>query len=695
MKRPIICLVLGLFALCLAAVATTAGDVTLIGSQRIVFETKFGDDNSVQYPCGTIARRAIGPNYNVDNEPFFDGSIAPISYVEGSTKKLYFNVSVGYKDYRLTSTLTGSGESASFTNGVLDCHPVFVSALSASDSAFTWGEWLYGTFHDVPNNKVYSVIYNEYYGGNYGSVTPVDNYSAYAALGLAVSDDKGANFHRIRTAPDHIFLRTPELRQPTQDGQGIGWFGGIFKSPLDQKYYVAGGSGKTGETLIVRTSDLQDPNGWKVWDGIDFETDLPPTGIDPAGFEQDPGIKVNPLYIGYSDYFKKYISVTINSDQFANGRHNLIVYHLSDDLVHWGPARKLMYNPACGADHVCTDGEEPLPAYPSLMDPGYLSQTDNSIQASNGITGAHPLVTYINKGSSSDTAVRQQFATQKISFDQVVFNRMDNFSVRAVVGMGNKAAVMGFIVQGTEPKKMVFRALGPSLSLFLGYPNLRYPRISLYDGNGALLASNQYWRSGPDEEYLTSIGLNPLEDNESALVATLWPGTYTVKIDHLCLECEDGIGVLEAYDLSSTAESKIVQVAIRGYSQPGHGALTMGLISRGGQTAVIRGTGISTLAPNGFSPVIPNPYLTAYNSVGSQIASNDNWNTPTSNGSIVQSYGLAPGNSLESATIFFTTTPVFSTTAPNSVFSNYSVQLQGTGFGLLELYSVNAPMVNN
>ena len=653
--------------------SANAGDVILIGLERIVFSTLTGTTQGVSYPCGFIPRTIPGRCGPVDNEPYFDGPIAPVSYLLGTTKKLYFNLSLGHKNYRLTSTLTGSGESASFSNGILDCHPVYTASLSGSDDSFAWAEWLYGTFRDVPNNKVYGVLYNEYHGGQ----CPPDNYGVYVALGLAVSSDNGANFAKIRGAPNHIFLRTPELRQPIAAAQGYGWFGGIFKSPLDQFYYAGGGSAATDQTVLMRNNNLENPNTWYAWNGVGFNVNVPPTGLNPAAFQ---GIGINPLYLGYSDYFKKYIAVTIGSTDNYQSGNNLIVYNLSDDLVHWGPPRKIMYNPACGPDQNCfNDPKGELASYPSIMDPMYLSETGDSTKASNGMTGMKPLVTYI-KNFSGQT-IRQQFATQKVSFENVVVNRMDNFSMRGVVGAGNQNLVMGFIMQGSESKKFVFRGIGPSLPLppNFGYPKIANPRISLYGSNGALIASNAGWTSlsQQNRSFLTSNGMQPGSTSESALVVTLGPDTYTIKMDN-----GTGVGLIEGYDFSSTAEAKIAQVSVRGYSQPGYGALTMGFISRGGQQGVVRGTGTSTLAPAGLSPVIPNPYVTVYNSAGGQIISNDDWPTDP-NAGVIEGYGLAPGNSLESATMFSTTTVL------PSKFSVYTVQLQGTGYGLLELYNVN------
>ena len=107
----------------------------------------------------------------------------------------------------------------------------------------------------------------------------------------------------------------------------------------------------------------------------------------------------------------------------------------------------------------------------------------------------------------------------------------------------------------------------------------------------------------------------------------------------------------------------------------------MGFISRGGQTAVVRGTGNSSLAPFGFSPVIPDPYISVSKN-GGFLIDNDNWGWDPNAWTIQNIYGLAPGDSLESATLFSTEA------ALPAKYSSYTVVLQGTGFGLLDLYNV-------
>src|SRR5437870_13918320 len=56
-----------------------------------------------------------------------------------------------------------------------------------------------------------------------------------------------------------------------------------------------------------------------------------------------------------------------------------------------------------------------------------------------------------------------------------------NISTRGLVQTGDNVMIGGFIVQGTQPKNMIIRAIGPELSQF-GVPNpLADPILELHD----------------------------------------------------------------------------------------------------------------------------------------------------------------------------------------------------------------------
>ena len=104
----------------------------------------------------------------------------------------------------------------------------------------------------------------------------------------------------------------------------------------------------------------------------------------------------------------------------------------------------------------------------------------------------------------------------------------------------------GLIVLGADPQNVIVRAMGPSLPL---PGNLADPILELHDGNGALVVSNDNWRSDQEAE-ITATGLPPANDAESAIVRTLMPGNYTAIVSGK--NGTNGIALVEAYALADT-----------------------------------------------------------------------------------------------------------------------------------------------
>ena len=70
---------------------------------------------------------------------------------------------------------------------------------------------------------------------------------------------------------------------------------------------------------------------------------------------------------------------------------------------------------------------------------------------------------------------------------------LGNISTRSFVQTGDNVMIGGFIVEGTQPKRVIVRAIGPELTQY-GVPNiLANPTLELHDGTGALIASNDNW----------------------------------------------------------------------------------------------------------------------------------------------------------------------------------------------------------
>jgi len=72
--------------------------------------------------------------------------------------------------------------------------------------------------------------------------------------------------------------------------------------------------------------------------------------------------------------------------------------------------------------------------------------------------------------------------------------QLGNISTRAFVQTGDDVMIGGFIVQGSHPKRVIIRAIGPELTQY-GVPNaMGNPTLELHDSSGALIASNDNWR---------------------------------------------------------------------------------------------------------------------------------------------------------------------------------------------------------
>jgi len=87
----------------------------------------------------------------------------------------------------------------------------------------------------------------------------------------------------------------------------------------------------------------------------------------------------------------------------------------------------------------------------------------------------------------------------------------------------------GFIVTGTQSKRVIVRAIGPSLGGF-GVPNpLQDPVLELRDGNGALIDQNDNWRD-TNETAIMASGFAPANNAESAILISRPPGNTTAIV---------------------------------------------------------------------------------------------------------------------------------------------------------------------
>jgi hypothetical protein len=252
-----------------------------------------------------------------------------------------------------------------------------------------------------------------------------------------------------------------------------------------------------------------------------------------------------------------------------------------------------------------------------------------------------------------------------------------NISTRTRIETGDNILIGGFIITGTQPKKVMVRAIGPSLSSFLPGA-LADPILELRDSSGDLIASNDNWRSNQEAEIIATT-IPPSHNLESAIVATLpaQNSAYTAIVRGV--NNGTGIGLVEVYDLAQTLDSKPANISTRGFVQTGNNVLIGGLIVLGQDPLkiIVRATGPSLAVPQPLG----DPTLTLHDGNGVLIASNDNWRSDQEADIIAT--GLQPSNNLESAIV---------TTLPANGGS-YTAIVRGdndaSGVALVEVYDIN------
>ena len=151
--------------------------------------------------------------------------------------------------------------------------------------------------------------------------------------------------------------------------------------------------------------------------------------------------------------------------------------------------------------------------------------------------------TTILRGAGNTTGVG---LVEAYDLDLTAGSKLANISTRGLVGTGDNVLIGGFILLGPDSQRLIVRAIGPSLPVGGTLPD---PALELRDGDGALLQSNDNWRSAQEAEIIAT-GVPPSNDLESAIVATL-PGNgaaFTAIVRGV--NNATGVALVEVYALN-------------------------------------------------------------------------------------------------------------------------------------------------
>jgi sugar lactone lactonase YvrE len=254
-----------------------------------------------------------------------------------------------------------------------------------------------------------------------------------------------------------------------------------------------------------------------------------------------------------------------------------------------------------------------------------------------------------------------------------------NISTRLRVETDNNVLIAGFIVTGTVGKRVLIRALGPSLSGFVqGF--LLDPTLELYDPNGALFASNDNWRAAFNAPDIQATGIPPSNDLESAILATLPPGQgYTAVVRGNA--SATGIAIVEVYNLNHNVDSVLANISTRGLVQTAENVIIGGFILGGNNgtcKVLIRAIGPS-LSPS-LSVPLADPTLRLHDGNGNIVAANDNWRDDPNQAAEITATGIPPNNDFESAMV--------QTLPAGNYTSIVAGRSDGTGVALVEVYNL-------
>jgi len=153
--------------------------------------------------------------------------------------------------------------------------------------------------------------------------------------------------------------------------------------------------------------------------------------------------------------------------------------------------------------------------------------------------------TAIVRGSNNSTGV----ALVEVYELDSLSTRLSNISTRGQVGTNQNVLIGGLIISGSTSKKLIVRAIAPSLASppFSLSGTLSNPTLELHDSSGNLLASNDDWGGGTQAAAISASGYQPSNAKESAIIATLASGNYTAIVRGV--NDSTGIALVDAYDL--------------------------------------------------------------------------------------------------------------------------------------------------
>lgn len=229
---------------------------------------------------------------------------------------------------------------------------------------------------------------------------------------------------------------------------------------------------------------------------------------------------------------------------------------------------------------------------------------------------------YAVRVTGGGTQVTTNAATVTLNPDA---SRLNNLSGRIEVA-GEARVIPAFTIAGTGKKRVLIRAVGPTLATFGLGGTMPDPKFELYDGSRKI-AENNNWDASTTQ-VAAAVGAFALNANslDAAGVYELDAGKgYSIHV--LSNNGQGGVVLFEVYDAGNVGgASKFTNVAVRGNTGTGAATLILGMniVGTGKRTVLVRGVG-PELAQFGLN-AIPDPQLEIFDGANRSVLANDNWN---------------------------------------------------------------------
>jgi len=352
--------------------------------------------------------------------------------------------------------------------------------------------------------------------------------------------------------------------------------------------------------------------------------------------------------------------------------------YMQMDLFHYSAAGTRGLNKGPGRSFSIDNGTTLLKAFNDFN--ANMGDLQDWASGTNDAFNAFSSDGVLNDMSEVDLRVMDVIGYDRVA---VASGSAANISTRLPVGMGDNILITGFIIQGPggSTKRILVRAIGPSTGLAGA---LADPTLELRDSAGALMASNDNWMTtqiggiiaADQVAEIQASGLAPTNNAESALIATLAPGSYTAQIRGA--NSTTGIGVAQAYDLNLASAARLANLSTRGFVQTGDNLMIGGfIIANNPLRVVVRGIGPS-LIPFGIPNALADPTLELRDSNGALVLDNNNWRQ-TQETELIGT-GLQPSDNLESALV--------TTLQPGGYTALLRGTNNGTGVGVVEVFAL-------